>query len=187
VKRREPSTALVWVLGGLVALAALLRRGGEQRLPSGVDAEDLAAGYERSDMRPAVLLAGAIGLAVAMLGVLVAVTLFETVITGVPPSVGAPSDLIGGLAAAPRPTPPPPALEAQPGQSLRPYMAAEEAKLNSYRWVDRSAGIAAMPIDRAMDLIAQRGVPARTASDARDTGSASPSSASSGRVAEAYP
>ena len=40
--------------------------------------------------------------------------------------------------------------------------AAQNAKLNSYGWVDRSNGIVRIPIDRAMDLIAQRGLPART-------------------------
>lgn len=187
MKRREPSDGVVWLLGGLVALGALLTRRPAPTLPAGVDAEDLDAGYERSDMRAGVVLAGAVGLMVILAGVLVVVTLFETLITGIPPSISTPADLIGGLSAAPRPTPPPPALESQPGQSLQPYMAAEQAKLTRYRWVDRSAGIAAMPIDRAMDVIAQRGLPARSESTARDTGSTSPSSASSGRVEEAYP
>jgi hypothetical protein len=37
--------------------------------------------------------------------------------------------------------------------------AAEEAQLHSYRWVDREAGIAAIPIERAMEILAQRGLP----------------------------
>lgn len=39
---------------------------------------------------------------------------------------------------------------------------AQNAKLNGYGWVDRSSGIVHIPIDRAMDLIVQRGLPART-------------------------
>lgn len=35
-------------------------------------------------------------------------------------------------------------------------------KLNSYGWIDRSNGIVHIPIDRAMELILQRGLPART-------------------------
>lgn len=38
----------------------------------------------------------------------------------------------------------------------------QDAKLNSYGWVDRNNGIVRIPIDRAMELIAQRGLPART-------------------------
>ena len=87
------------------------------------------------------------------------------------------------------PTPPAPELEAEPGQSLQPYMAAEQRKLNTYRWVDRQAGIAAMPIDRAIDAVAQQGLPARPGPPAgvHDAARESPSSASSGRVDEAYP
>ncbi len=39
--------------------------------------------------------------------------------------------------------------------------AAEDQVLNSYRWIDQSAGIVGLPIDRAMDLVAQRGLPVR--------------------------
>jgi len=127
-----------------------------------------------------VVFAGAVALLLALATLLVLVTVFESVVTGVPPR-------LGGLEAQPRPTPPPPALEAEPGQSLQPYLAAEQARLNSYRWVNRSAGVAAVPIDRAMDLIAQRGLPARPATSALDSGTSSPSYASSGRVEERYP
>ena len=56
-------------------------------------------------------------------------------------------------------TPPEPRLEPlplAPGQRLR---AEEEAILTSYAWVDKHAGVARIPIDRAMDLLAARGLP----------------------------
>jgi len=31
--------------------------------------------------------------------------------------------------------------------------------LNEYRWIDRKAGIVAIPVDRAMELLIQRGEP----------------------------
>lgn len=40
--------------------------------------------------------------------------------------------------------------------------AAQDTKLNSYGWVDHSNGIVRIPIERAMNLIVQRGLPART-------------------------
>lgn len=40
--------------------------------------------------------------------------------------------------------------------------AAQAAQLNSYGWVDRTNGVAHIPIDRAMDLISQRGLPTET-------------------------
>jgi hypothetical protein len=57
-------------------------------------------------------------------------------------------------------TPREPRLEPNP---LAPRLAArarEDAVLTSYGWVDRSAGVARIPIDRAMELLVQRGLPA---------------------------
>jgi hypothetical protein len=187
MKRREPSAALVWLLSALVAVGALVTRRRTPRSQGGADPQSVRVGYERSDMRPGVVIAGAVGLLVAVGLLLLGVTVLMTIVTGLPPAIGRPSDLIGGAQAAPQPTPPAPALESEPGQSLDPYMAASQARLNSYRWVDRSAGIAAIPIDQAMDLIAQQGLPARPSTSARDAGNVSPSTASSGRVEQPYP
>lgn len=49
--------------------------------------------------------------------------------------------------------------------------AAQKAKLNSYGWIDRSNGIVRIPIDRAMDLIVQRGLPNETDSNTATDGS----------------
>lgn len=54
---------------------------------------------------------------------------------------------------------PAPRLEVKPGASLADLRAAEDADLNSFGWVDRSAGIVRIPIDRAMQLILERGLP----------------------------
>ena len=43
---------------------------------------------------------------------------------------------------------------------LHDLHAAEDAVLNSYGWVDRQAGIVRIPIARAMELLAQRGIAA---------------------------
>ena len=39
--------------------------------------------------------------------------------------------------------------------------ATEEQNLNSYGWVDQAHGVVRLPIDRAMDLLVERGLPAR--------------------------
>jgi hypothetical protein len=54
---------------------------------------------------------------------------------------------------------PQPRLLTKPGASLAELRAAEDADLNSYGWVDRSAGMARIPIDRAMQLLLERGLP----------------------------
>ena len=57
--------------------------------------------------------------------------------------------------------PPAPRLQANPREELRQLRAAEDAVLNSYGWVDKSQGVARMPIDEAMKLVVQRGLPVR--------------------------
>jgi hypothetical protein len=52
-------------------------------------------------------------------------------------------------------------------------------------WVDRQAGTAHIPIDRAIDLLAANPPPSRSAAEAsqyQSAGSSSPSSARSGRM-----
>jgi hypothetical protein len=54
---------------------------------------------------------------------------------------------------------PQPRLIVKPGATLADLRAAEDAELNSYGWVDRNAGIARIPIDRAMQMLVERGLP----------------------------
>jgi hypothetical protein len=166
----------------LVVLAALLHRGRPARLPPGVDAEDIEAGYERSDMSVGWIAVGGVGLLATLAAVLVVVSVFEVKVTGLPVTIGRPADLVDPLAGAP--TPPPPRLEAAPGEQLAGYRAASEQRLNSYGWVDRQTGVVRIPIGQAMDRLAQQSLPAATPGPARDTGATLPSRASSGRVDE---
>jgi hypothetical protein len=55
---------------------------------------------------------------------------------------------------------PEPRLETLPGASLARLRAEEDAELSTYGWIDRSNKIIRIPIERAMELIAQRGLPA---------------------------
>jgi hypothetical protein len=180
---------LVWLLQAIVVAAALVTRRRPRRGPPGVDASDLAVGYARGDMRVGVVLAVLGGLVLVLGGVLVLVTSLQVAATGAPPSISRPADLIQGLQGTPAPTPPPPRLEAQPGSELAAYREAKTEELSTYRWVDRQAGVVTVPIDRAMELVAQRGLPARQApaAAAAEDANRSPSRASSGRVDEAWP
>ena len=59
------------------------------------------------------------------------------------------------LAAAEGPRlPPQPRLQVHPVKDLRELRAAESAILDNYAWVDKSAGVVRIPIQRAMDLLA---------------------------------
>jgi hypothetical protein len=56
---------------------------------------------------------------------------------------------------------PTPRLEQDERTQLNDIRLAEEQKLASYDWVDQKAGTVRIPIDRAMELVAQRGLPVR--------------------------
>jgi len=53
-----------------------------------------------------------------------------------------------------------PRLQASPTRDMQEMRRSENARLQSYGWVDRTAGVARIPIDQAMELLATRGLPA---------------------------
>jgi hypothetical protein len=57
--------------------------------------------------------------------------------------------------------PPQPRLQINPREDMRNLRASEDAILDSYGWVDKNTGIVRIPIDKAMELAVQRGLPAR--------------------------
>jgi hypothetical protein len=56
---------------------------------------------------------------------------------------------------------PQPRLEKDETTEINGFRMQEEQTLNSYGWVDQQAGVVRIPIDRAMALLAQRGLPTR--------------------------
>lgn len=60
-----------------------------------------------------------------------------------------------------RTLPPEPRLQVNAPQDLRQYYENEQKILNSYGWVSKSTGVVQIPIDRAMDLLIQKGLPYR--------------------------
>ncbi len=65
------------------------------------------------------------------------------------------------LAAAVPKEPPAPRLQPAPIKDLMELRAWEESQLQHYGWVDKANGIARIPIDRAMEILAEKGLPAR--------------------------
>lgn len=59
--------------------------------------------------------------------------------------------------------PPEPRIQASPSTDLRELRIYENDVLEKYSWIDKSKGRVGIPIDRAMDLIAQRGIPPQKA------------------------
>ena len=57
------------------------------------------------------------------------------------------------------PAPPAPRLQIDPAADLRAYRHSEDEKLMTYGWANRSQSVVRIPIERAKDLIAERGLP----------------------------
>jgi len=81
-----------------------------------------------------------------------------------------------------------PRLQAIPANEIFEFRQRENAELNEYGWVDRNAGTVHIPIDKAKELLLQRGLPSRPAASEGPTGTDSaalmPADSSSGRTLE---
>ena len=100
--------------------------------------------YERSDVSPRLVGLLAAGLAIFLivtpylLRAIYPVAMFATAI---PPSQS-----------------PAPRLQVDPAAELETFRRAEDARLSSYGWIDRQQGIVQLPIGRAIELTAERGL-----------------------------
>lgn len=65
------------------------------------------------------------------------------------------------LAAGQSHEPPAPRLQTQPFKDVYQLKTEQRGTLNSYGWVDKANGVVHIPVDRAMQLLLQRGLPAR--------------------------
>jgi hypothetical protein len=55
--------------------------------------------------------------------------------------------------------PPEPRIEVAPFEQLQRLKAQEDHILNSYAYVDKQTGVVRIPIDRAIELLANKGLP----------------------------
>lgn len=115
------------------------------------------AGHETSDVSIGAIVKFGIGLAVAALLVHVAMWgLFRVLETRVEKRDRAIPPLV---AAALRRTPPEPRLERDALSPRRRMQEEEDTALTTYGWVDRDGGIVRIPIERAMEILVERGLP----------------------------
>jgi hypothetical protein len=142
---------------------------------------DVALGHETRDFSTRVVVIFGISLVVGAVLVFVAIWLVYLFL-------GAQADRVYATREYPlapvgaRPQPPAPRLQAKPREELQALRAAEDRRLSGYGWVNPSAGVAYIPIERAMQLTLERGLPAR-ADAGSFTRESRPERASSGRRA----
>jgi len=118
---------------------------------------DLQAGYELSDLRPGYIAFFGIGLSVVLV---IAVVIASLIVHYKTVQHARQDTPIPRLAREREATPGTP-LQVDAANELRRVRAAEQAVLKSYGWVDKDAGIVRIPVDRAMEILAKKGLPAR--------------------------
>lgn len=137
-------------------------------------------GYEKSDASPR----GLLYFVLVMAFILVATSLFLIGVFKYFERAENPGAVVAEPFATTRPIPPPPRIQAYPGVDMQSYYESQQQILNSYGWIDRQSGVVRLPIDRAMELILQRGLPTRPAANpaqtAGNSGAANGDSSSSG-------
>ncbi len=57
------------------------------------------------------------------------------------------------------PLPPYPRLQSAPARDLKTFRARQDWELSHYYWIDKSKGTVAIPIERAIEILAARGIP----------------------------
>jgi cytoskeletal protein RodZ len=67
------------------------------------------------------------------------------------------------------PVPPEPRLQVSPADDLQEMHAAEDVILNNYGWEDQQAGVVRIPIDRALQILAERGLPVQSSTADSET------------------
>jgi hypothetical protein len=111
--------------------------------------------HERSDVATSSIVRSGIGLiaTTVMVGLLTFGLYRFFVERDVP--AGTPPSLESLLPAQPR-------LQSDPAADLEAMRAEEDRLITSYRWLDQKAGIARIPVARAMKLLVERGLPVKS-------------------------
>jgi hypothetical protein len=146
-------------------------------------------GHELRDMRLRQVVAWLALLTGSVVALVIMITVFERSLVG---HVGPLQPVINVV---PRVTPPPqPRLEQENGEILSQLRTQENQILNNYTWIDQAAGTVSLPIDRAIELTAQRGLPVQqqpagqaTPGSVPPPGVTLPEGSSSGRTLERLP
>ena len=113
--------------------------------------------HEASDVSSRAIIRFGVGLAVATILVSIGMRGLFRVLQRREKRVDVP--LSAMVSASLRRTPPEPRLEPDPLVPRQRLRASEDATLTTAGWVDRANGVVRIPIERAEELLVQRGLP----------------------------
>jgi len=115
--------------------------------------------FEKQDIRATPVLQFLVGLAVTCVVVAFLLVAFYRGMRSYVAGLQPPPPLMKFEASR---TAPGPVLQDKPTPDLRAFRAQEDAILSTYGWADKSRGVVRIPVEEAMRLLAERGLP-RTA------------------------
>lgn len=125
------------------------------------------AAYDRTDLGARGIIWFLVGLAIFLVFVHVIIWGFERVYARFEPKgmVRTSAIITNEQQTGPKGDPvtrfPQPTLQPDPVADMNKYREAVEQQLNSAGWIDQKAGVAHIPVDKAIDILAQRGLPVR--------------------------
>ncbi len=119
----------------------------------------IGPGYEVKDASVREVALTGLGLAVGIIIVCIAVIGLFRVLR----SVDSKSAQSVSNMQPPQTFPPGPRLQEHPALEFKEMRKNEDQVLTTYGWVNKDAGIVRIPIDRAMEMVVQRGLPVRSA------------------------
>ncbi len=125
--------------------------------------ETTSKGHETVDANVRSLVGWGLGVfALLASGLIISIVVFRYFVTH--QSLGPPASPFENVRALPSR----PVLQVTPARDLQQYLDQQDAVLNSYGWVDQKAGVVRIPIDRAMNLLLQKGLTVRAGAQGKE-------------------
>lgn len=125
-------------------------------------------GYEKSDASPR----GLLYFVLVMAAILAATSLSLIWLFKHFERAENPGSFVAAPFAGTQTLPPPPRIQPLPGVDMQTYYQSQQNLLNTYGWADKQNGLVRLPIDRAMELLLQRGLPVRPAANSQNAAQA---------------
>jgi hypothetical protein len=122
-----------------------------------VHEENPDIGYEVADANIRQVVFAGIGLAVATAIACFAMYFLFNLLK----KSGGPAQAVNPMAPA-RTMPPEPRVEEKPWMQHVNVLTKDDQTLNTYGWTNKGAGLVRIPIDKAMDIVVQHGLPTVT-------------------------
>jgi hypothetical protein len=136
----------------------------EEHKPQPIPEESLALGYEVRDVNIRNVVWLSVILAGVVIGVFIVIGLLYSFLNTSQAAQSAPPPPLLEEAQG---LPPGPLLQRNPQQDMQEAATEQDALLHNYGWVDKEAGVVRIPIERAIELTLERGLPSQPQEDSK--------------------